>query len=223
MRRAIFAVRGLALTIYSFETLPSTQKWLIEALKAGHLEIPSAVLAKNQTEGIGSRGNRWIGKEGNFFASVALCESMLPDDLPITAASIYFMWNMKKVLQNEGSGVWVKWPNDLYLQSRKIGGCITSKKGSVLIAGIGVNIVDAPRDFGLLDIKIEPEELLDRFVAQVERAPSWKQIFSNFCLEFEKSKRFSTHIENERVDLSDASLHEDGSITIGNRKVVNLR
>ncbi len=211
------------MTIHSFESLPSTQKWLIDALAQKRVALPCAVLAKNQTEGVGSRGNRWIGREGNFFASVAVHESMLPSDLPMSAASIYFAWNMKIVLQNEGSKVWVKWPNDLYLQSRKIGGCITSKKGEVLIAGIGVNIVDEPRDFGVLDLKIEPEALLGKFIAQIEQAVSWKQIFSNFCLEFEKSKQFSTHMENERVDLSDATLHEDGSITIGNRKVVNSR
>jgi BirA family biotin operon repressor/biotin-[acetyl-CoA-carboxylase] ligase len=211
------------LTIYSFETLPSTQTWLIGKVKEGSVDLPCAVIAEMQTDGIGSRENRWIGKKGNFFASVAIDQSMLPDDLPVSATSIYFAFLMKKTVEKLGSGAWVKWPNDLYLQERKIGGCITAKKGDVLIAGIGVNIVDAPLDFGILDLDIAPLELLKAFLRQVESAPSWKQIFSNFSLEFEKSKRFHTHVENETLDLTDAVLNEDGSLMIGKRRVVSLR
>jgi len=147
----------------------------------------------------------------------------LPCDLPIASASIYFAYMMKMALKNLGSETWVKWPNDLYVKERKIGGCITVGKGKTLIAGIGVNIVDAPRDFGLLDVKTTPEELLQGFLEIVEIAPSWKQIFSNFSLEFENSKNFSTHIGRETLDLREAVLQNDGSLLIGNRRVVNLR
>ncbi|BDY12348.1 biotin--[acetyl-CoA-carboxylase] ligase [Hydrogenimonas cancrithermarum] len=211
------------MTIYSFETLPSTQAWLIEKVKENRVDLPCAVIAQMQTEGIGSRDNRWIGKKGNFFASVAMPQTMLPDDLPISATSIYFAFLMKKTVEKLGSGAWVKWPNDLYLNGRKIGGCITAKKGDAVIAGIGVNIVDAPLDFGTLDLDITPLELLETFLRSVETSPSWKQIFSNFSLEFEKSKHFYTHVGNETLDLTDAVLNEDGSLMIGNRRVVSLR
>jgi BirA family biotin operon repressor/biotin-[acetyl-CoA-carboxylase] ligase len=211
------------LRILFFERLSSTQLFLTDAIRKGEINEPTAVITADQTDGIGSRENRWIGKKGNFFASVAIDQSMLPDDLPVSATSIYFAFLMKKTVEKLGSGAWVKWPNDLYLQERKIGGCITAKKGDVLIAGIGVNIVDAPLDFGILDLDIAPLELLKAFLRQVESAPSWKQIFSNFSLEFEKSKRFHTHVGNETLDLTDAVLNEDGSLMIGKRRVVSLR
>jgi len=211
------------LKIYSFETLPSTQKWLIEKVQEDGVEIPCAVITEMQTDGIGSRNNSWIGSKGNFFASIAISEDQLPNDLPITATSIYFAYLMKNSLKQLGSKVWVKWPNDLYIETSKVGGCITVKKGKVLIAGIGINIINAPLDFGVLDIDVSTSELLQNFLKRVEETPSWKQIFSNFRLEFEKSKEFYTHIGNEKLSLNDAVLNEDGSLTIGKRRVVSLR
>jgi len=211
------------LKIYSFETLPSTQKWLIEKVQDNSVDIPCAVITEMQTDGIGSRNNRWIGKKGNFFVSLAISEQQLSDDLPITAASIYFACLIKNSLEKFGSKVWVKWPNDLYIESSKVGGCITVKKGNILIVGIGVNIINAPCDFGILDITVTPVELLEIFLKTVEEIPSWKQIFSNFRLEFEKSKEFYTHSGNKKLDLKGAVLNEDGSLMIGNRRVVSLR
>ncbi len=209
--------------IYSFETLPSTQKWLVDKVNDSSVEIPCAVITEMQTDGIGSRENRWIGKKGNFFASIAISEDQLPNDLPLTATSIYFAYLMKLSLMEFGSKVWVKWPNDLYIESSKVGGCITVKKRGVMVVGIGINIVEAPLDFGVLDVSISPNRLLNEFIKRVEFTPSWKQIFSNFRLEFEKSKEFYTHIENEKFNLTSAILNDDGSLTIGKRRVVRLR
>ncbi len=223
MHSAISGEKGSALTIYSFETLPSTQRWLIEKIASSQVEPPCAVIAELQTDGVGSRGNRWIGKRGNFFASVAIPSSMLPADLPLGATSIYFAFLMKKTVEKAGSPVWLKWPNDLYLEDRKIGGCITAKKGADMIVGIGVNLVDAPRGFGVLGLKIAPMELLETFLENLENPPSWKQIFSNYRIEFEKSKNYSTHIGDETVQLRDAVLQNDGSLMIGKRRVVSSR
>lgn len=209
--------------IYSFDSLPSTQVWLTEMAAKREVDLPCAVIAKMQTEGVGSRRNRWIGKRGNFFASVATLQKDLPSDLPLAATSIFFAYLMKSALEEMGSKCWLKWPNDIYLKERKIGGCITAKKGDAIIAGIGVNIVDAPHGFGVLEIEASPSELLEKFLEKVENPPLWKQIFSNYSLEFEKSKNYSTHVGDETVELKGAVLQEDGSLKIGQRRVVSLR
>ncbi len=209
--------------IYSFETLPSTQRWIEERLSEKRVAPPCAVIARMQTDGIGSRENRWIGERGNFFASVLLAHDSLPEDLPLGAASIYFAFLMKETLKKMGSKVWLKWPNDFYLEGTKIGGCITAKKGNDVIVGIGINILSAPHGFGVLDIETEPMELLETFLKNLKKPPSWKQIFSNYSLEFEKSKNYCTHDGSETVDLSEAVLQNDGSLMIGKRRVVSLR
>lgn len=209
--------------IYSFKSLPSTQRWLLDRLAEGALKPPCAVIARIQSDGVGSRGNRWIGRPGNFFASVALKKSDLPDDLPLSAASIYFAYLMRMTLFETGSNVWLKWPNDFYLKDRKIGGCITTARGDVAVVGIGLNLVDAPRNFGVLDVDIAPETLLHRYLDQLRKGWTWKQIFSRYRLEFEQSRAFHTHAGDEEIDMAEALLNEDGSLTIGNRRVVSRR
>jgi len=211
------------LTIYSFDTLPSTQRWLTDKVTNGQIELPCAVIANEQTDGIGSRSNQWIGLGGNFFASVALPVTNLPNDLPLSAASIYFAFLMKMTLAAKGSKTWVKWPNDLYLGNRKIGGCITTLKKETVIAGLGINLRHAPQDFGVLDIQTSPNEVLENFLGELAKPPSWKQIFSNYRLEFEKSRTFRTHMDHQTVDLKEAVLQSDGSLIIGNKRVVSLR
>lgn len=42
-----------------FDSLPSTQTYLLEKLKNDALKAPVLIVAKNQSAGIGSRGNIW--------------------------------------------------------------------------------------------------------------------------------------------------------------------
>ena len=98
--------------ILSFESLPSTQTYLLEALRSGRVKAPVAVLALEQSAGVGSRDNEWSGGKGNFFASFAIRLEDLPDDLPLSSASIYFSFIMKKRLESMGEALWLKWPND---------------------------------------------------------------------------------------------------------------
>ena len=195
----------------------------MERIDAKEVSPPVAVLAGIQTDGVGSRGNRWVGEPGNFFASIALDASHLPGDLPLAATSIYFMWTVRTVLRRRGSGAWVKWPNDLYVERKKVGGCITTKKGETIVAGIGVNLRSAPREFGVLDVSVEPKELLEELLEELEKKISWKQIFSNYSIEFNKSRNFRAHVDGRSVDLREAVLQSDGTLKIGERRVVSIR
>ena len=42
-------------------------------------------------------------------------------------------------------------------------------------------------------------------------------------VEFQKRKNFSFHLNNKKVSLKDAKLNSDGSLSINNKKVYNLR
>jgi len=211
------------LDIQLFNTLPSTQRYLVDALKSQILNAPVAVLALEQDAGIGSRDNSWEGGEGNFFTSVAVNIKELPSDLPLASASIYFSYIMKKVLLELGQNIWLKWPNDFYKNDNKIGGTITQKVSDVLVCGIGINLKKSQNGYSALQSDISPRLLLEKYLVALEKFPKWKQIFSEYKIEFELSKRFSVHIENYQTSLSDATLCEDGSLVIRGKKVYSLR
>ncbi len=217
--------------ILSFDTLPSTQKYLLKKLEEKTLQAPIAVITTQQSSGIGSRDNSWSGGEGNFFASIAVDLELLPEDLPLSSASIYFSFIMKKTLESLGENIWLKWPNDFYLNDDKVGGTITQKVKNVLVCGIGINLKNSQNGYRALQYDITPEKLLDNYLLALEKFPKWKQIFSEYEVEFELSRKFSVHIENYQNDhrkgckksLAEASLCGDGSVIIGGKRVYSLR
>ena len=206
-----------------FNELGSTQTYLKDKLRSGELSSPVAIVASKQTEGIGSRGNSWIGLDGNLFFSFALSRDDLPSDLALESSSIYFSYILKECLEEENSKIWLKWPNDFYIESSKIGGTITFLRENDLLCGIGLNLCDSPEDFAHLDIEINKKDLLNKFFKKIKKKPSWKQIFSKFEIEFALSKNYHTHFRDNTISLEDASLNEDGSLNVNGQRIYSLR
>ena len=130
---------------------------------------------------------------------------------------------MKELLSSMGSDVWLKWPNDFYINQQKIGGVITNLLGENLVCGIGMNLLFAPKDFEKIDITVTPNNLTNYYVTALEIFPSWKQIFSKFKLEFSRSKSFVTHTDEMIFRLEDAVLLEDGSLECHGQRIFSLR
>ncbi|MCG3701464.1 biotin--[acetyl-CoA-carboxylase] ligase [Aliarcobacter butzleri] len=209
--------------IIRLDEVDSTHKYLKEYILKNEYTSPLCIVTDLQTQGIGSRGNSWIGKKGNLFFSFALDINSLPKDLPLQSTSIYFTYVLKNILKNLGSQVWIKWPNDFYIENKKIGGTITSMSKNLIFCGIGLNLLDVEKEYEKLDIKIDVDEVLKNYFFEIEKKISWKQIFSDFKIEFEKSKKFQTTIDNQKISLESAILNDDGSIQINNKKVFSLR
>jgi len=197
------------LEIIYFKELESTQKYLLEHLKAN-----ICIWTDNQTNGIGSRNNSWIGEKGNLFFSFSILKKDLPNDLALQSISIYFMYILKSLLNKLGSKVIFKWPNDLYLKN-KVGGIITNLKNDIIIVGIGLNTNQSSK-FDNLDIKVDNLELLKLYFDSLNK--SWKEVFESFEKDFYKYK-----FKTQNIDLSKAKLNKDGSIQINNERIYSLR
>lgn len=207
--------------ILSFDVLDSTQKYLIDALKRQKLQAPICIVTKRQLAGVGSRENSWVSNEDLLF-SFALDEAHLPKDVAPQSMSIYFSFLLKEVLAQRGSNVWLKWPNDFYIDARKIGGTITNKIGDKVVCGIGINLTKYEA-FGTLDIACPVVEILQEYFELLSTSVTWKEVFSKYKLEFYRSKVFKTHIASERVSLKEAILLEDGSLEIDKKRVYTIR
>jgi BirA family biotin operon repressor/biotin-[acetyl-CoA-carboxylase] ligase len=215
--------KDFQLKIHYLNSIDSTQRYTKEQIKNKNKKPPFAVFTTLQTNGIGSRKNTWEGLEGNLFLSFAITQEELPSDLKLESASIYFSYLLKEVLQEYGSSVWIKWPNDFYIGESKIGGMITNLVDGVLICGVGINLVKNPKGFEKLDIEVDIEDLLKNYFKKVEKKVLWKQVFSKYKLEFYKNQNFSTHTNNLQIPLADASLQEDGSIVLNGERIYSLR
>ncbi|MBZ7953891.1 biotin--[acetyl-CoA-carboxylase] ligase [Campylobacter sp. W0018] len=209
--------------IICIESINSTHLFLCEQIRSGKITKNTALYALEQTQGIGSRENSWQSSKGNLHLSFCLKEENLPKDLPLASVSIYFAYLIKEILADKGSKIWLKWPNDLYLDDKKVGGIMSTKISDFIIGGVGLNIVFAPKNRALCDIKISIENLVKEFIKKLEKKILWKNIFSKYMLEFEKSRHFSVHYEGKIFSLKDACLYQDGSILLDNKRVYSLR
>ncbi|TXE84430.1 biotin--[acetyl-CoA-carboxylase] ligase [Campylobacter peloridis] len=209
--------------IIYFDELDSTQVYLCEKIKNNEINDNVVIVANKQNNGIGSRENSWQSKEGNLHFSFCVKIDDLPSDLPLASASIYFAFLMKELLNHLDSKVWLKWPNDFYLDDKKIGGLMSSKINEFLVVGIGINLIYAPFDAEILDIKIDIKEIITNYISYIQKKQSWKDIFSKYMLEFEKSRKFFIHNKGKILSLEEALLYKDGSILLDNKRIYSLR
>ncbi len=209
--------------ILFLKSVDSTHTYLKQYIQKNGYSNPIAIATQEQTNGIGSRDNIWNGEKGNLLFSFAIEKKELPLDLPIQSYSIYFSFILKDILKQHGSLLFLKWPNDFYIENKKIGGTITNIHGDIIYCGIGLNLNFIEAEYGYLDIEINIKSLLEEYFQGIEKKFSWKHIFSKYSIEFKKSKQYKTTIHNKKVSLSNATLNNDGSISIDNEKVFSLR
>ena len=207
--------------ILYFDELGSTQKYLIEEIRSGRKNAPLCVVAKKQTDGIGSRENKWEGFDNNLFFSFAMRLDSLTSDLPKQSICIYLLYIFKECLKAYGSEVKIKWPNDLYLHNKKICGAMTNILKDTIVCGIGLNTDNSPQTYGNIDVPIDKIALLSDYFDMLEKAPSWGVIFSKYEVEFSSQKEvYFGDFVNQGQSVK---LDYDGSLIIDGKKVFGAR
>lgn len=106
----------------------------------------TAIMAREQTQGRGQRGSTWQSiKSKNLTASFAYSPNFLRIDeqFKLTIISSLSLYDIVQQLQPHK--VSIKWPNDIYVNNKKIAGILIENKiaGSTIkhaIIGIGLNI-----------------------------------------------------------------------------------
>lgn len=168
------------MTIVKLASVASTNKYC-EALDLAQVEDFTCYWALEQTSGIGQRGNHWEAQPGkNLTFSLVLPPTFLPADrqFHLTQALSLALVDFLSFFNFQFS-IHIKWPNDIYVDGKKICGTLVSTRlqGSqiaVAICGIGINVnqlefpdwVPNPTSLGLLtgkEFELEPllTQLLD--------------------------------------------------------------
>jgi len=115
--------------VVAYDIVTSTNDLAHFMAQAGEPE-GAVVFAKVQTQGRGRHGSTWVSPEGGLYFSFLL----RPDVEAARASRITLMagWAVAKVLQEIGAGaVSIKWPNDVYLDGRKVCGILTEQSMKV--------------------------------------------------------------------------------------------
>jgi len=126
-----------------FETLPSTNTWVKENLSTLDQKGLTCVIAQEQTAGRGQFNRKWVSCPGNLFASLYFTTEVVGGNW----AQLLSL-SCVTSLQKEEIFCSLKWPNDLLLEGKKVGGVLCETvpldNGTGVILGIGLNCSCSP-------------------------------------------------------------------------------
>ena len=171
------------------------------------------IIAEKQTKGRGRLGKKWSSpNSGNIYMTI--CTENDISKLPISLITGLICKKAINKISNE-SIIMLKWPNDILLNNKKIGGILVEtevyNKKIRTIIGIGINI------------KIKKEESwwgdLSKFSIEAKRNELINQILSDFIEKFDKLdfnwmdewKNSCIHM-NKKIKINDGNAFEKEAI-----------
>ena len=105
-------------------------------MDAGRAAAGHVVVADEQTEGRGRFGRDWRSPLGGLYATYVVP----PRPAIALAAGVALL----RALDRLSVAASLKWPNDVLVGEKKLGGILAETAGRVVLVGIGINLRDAP-------------------------------------------------------------------------------
>lgn len=227
--------------IIKLEETASTNTWV--SANRADLELPSLVYALRQPAGRGQRGNSWESEPGkNLCASAFFRPAGVAPQCQFAVSEAVAL-AVTDFLRHHGVEAKVKWPNDIYVGSRKICGILIEHAvtpGEILytIAGIGINLnqlrflSDAPnpvslamitgREYDVDDAAVLLSDMLERRISAIISADGEPGDPEALHEEFMKTLwrgdasryPFADRLRGERIEASIAGVAPNGIITL---------
>ncbi len=189
------------------EVVESTNDEARKEITSGKATSGNLYLAEFQTSGRGRGGNRWVCPEGE-----GLLFSLVVD--PDVDPALWYRMSLAvglaivDVLRVFGLEAMLKWPNDIYINDKKLGGILIEKVNDLLIVGVGlnVNVREFPREVaeratslsGVLGEDVNREVLLSEIVSSIYQNGS--MIGESFGRLIERVME-CFYLKNERVSM----------------------
>lgn len=143
--------------IFIYDEVESTNSIAYELLKKGY-PSGTVVIADRQTKGKGRLGRKWISPAGkNLYMSIAVKPNITPKYATmITLTSVVACTTALR--RHTDIAVLIKWPNDMLVDHKKVGGILSEikiegEKIKAAVVGIGINVNMTEEDI--------PEEIKD--------------------------------------------------------------
>ena len=219
--------------IYYFDALASTMDIATELGIKGAPE-GTLVLAEAQAQGRGRLGRSWLSpKYKGIYMSLILKPNILPNSAPVltllSAVSI-----CEAIKEFVGLDIQIKWPNDLLLSNKKLGGILIELNAEMdairfLVIGIGLNVNNERKTLpsGATSLKEHKEENINRIgllqeilrkleanyhLFQEEGSQSIVKKWRNYSLTLGKRVKISCHREHREGEAID--IDTDGGLLI---------
>ena len=215
----------------------STNNYTAKLISEGNISHGTVILAEKQTAGRGQRGNSWQTGQGNqFTASIYLSTAFLSvNHAPFLnkALAVAVAQSVKSVV---GDNVRLKWPNDILVENKKLGGILIEGniKGQQLeyvIFGLGINLntvaeMPSSTSFEANGIKLSAFEYLMELLPKMQMQFELMQKF-DFKLIQSQYLEFLWRLNEDQIMTTEAgeqflgrilNVDESGNIVIQSEK-----
>lgn len=120
----------------------------------------ASVLSATQFSGRGQFGRTWKSPPGNVYGTVRIPRlgPAWSDLQPLLLAE-----TVRGLLENLGLPAAIKWPNDLIVDGKKVGGILLETRSDIVMAGLGLNLSSAPQPHDLRHPLAQPAGYLGEF------------------------------------------------------------
>ncbi|WP_018933733.1 biotin--[acetyl-CoA-carboxylase] ligase [Gracilibacillus lacisalsi] len=166
------------------QELASTQD-LAHALARKGAEHGTVVTTSKQLSGRGRMDRRWVSDhDGGIWMSIILRPSIPPHQA--SQMTLFVAVTLVETLERiTGQKIQIKWPNDLFIDGRKISGILTEMQAELeaiqyLIIGFGINVNQLSTDF--------PEELKEKSTSlRIASGQEWnlREMIQDILQDFE--------------------------------------
>lgn len=165
--------------IYSFDKIESTNLRAKKLIKTGEARGNFLVISRVQSGGIGRNRNLWFSPEGGIWFTAGLYGLFVESNLTIfTGICIHKALTL--LFPEIKSNLKIKWPNDIYLNNKKLCGILSNsfqaEKYHLLGIGLNSNVCEIPPE--LSDIAISLRKELDH---NIDNKMLITKIFDNFA------------------------------------------
>ena len=174
------------------------------------LPIGSIVVADHQTAGRGRLDHKWESPSGT---ALLVSFVLAPDPILSLTAGV-------AAAEACGSGVRLKWPNDLLLDGGKLGGVLVEATPIKAVCGIGINLTWAPE--GGAKLNQDRDQLLERVRAQLDRwtSASANEVLARWReLSVTLGRRVRVEVSGKAIEGTAEDIGPQGELIVDGRPV----
>jgi len=184
---------------FHFKNTPSTMDRAREAALKG-IKDGSVFTAEKQSAGRGRNGRTWVSRQGGLFFSILERPNLAVADY--TSLSVIMQIAVVRTITSIcGKQAYLRWPNDIYINNKKIAGITTEIAGegdiiSWLTGGIGVNVnnsapsIKATSCAEITGKNVSRREVLEKILNEIENV---KKTFTSKAAYSQGNRALASH------------------------------
>lgn len=210
--------------IIELSTCHSTNDYSLKKINENQLSEGDVVYADEQTHGKGQKGNVWETESGSNLTLSYILEPVFLKPAYQFELTVVVSLGMIDLLRKYNIDAFIKWPNDIYVGTKKIAGILIENKikGSKLgysIVGVGLNVnqevfeIDsavsmkqiAGEEFSLMELLLELSRSIEFYYGELKKGIDLRPIYYERLIGINKELLFDDgqQFRSEVVSIDD--------------------